>query len=195
MARDNRSHTTRFTADAAVGVARDSVRMFDELIGSGRASYLNESRRIQALQRLGEAHLKAGRLADARHSADAALFGQRAIVAKNPGNSEERIKLVPILLLAGNVNAAYGNEEPAEKLLWEGRDEAQRIAKAGELTDVIPLSQAEQALGGFYAHHRRPDDARACYQSLAGLWQRYPQANEYVDRQKTLAASLLASVR
>jgi len=182
-----------FDPNAAIGLASDSVRMFDELIASGHASYLNESRHIQALQRLGEAQLKADRLTEASRSAEEALAGQRTIIAKNPAISDERNKLVPLLILAGKIGAASGNDKLAESRLREARDEAQRIAKGGELTSLIPSAHSEEALGDFYAQRGRVDEARACYQSLAELWRGFPEGNEYVGRQKASTKSLLAS--
>lgn len=184
-----------FNAPAAVSTARDSVRKFDELIASGKTSYLIASRRIRALRRLGEAQLKAGRVTEASRSAEAALAAERPLAGQSAPESEEHTVLVQVLLLTSATSIASGGYGRAESLLREARDEAERIAGRRELSHVVPLARSEEALGAFYARRRRNAEARACYERLAGLWQRFPEPNEYVDGQRASSARLLASLQ
>ncbi len=184
-----------FDATAAAAVARNAVRLFDEMIASGKPSYLVTSRRVRALLRLGEAQLKAGRAADARASAQAALDAVRPLAAGNQAELEDDSRiLVQVLILSGNASAAAGDFANAESFIREAREEAQKIAHSDELTNLIPLANAEEALGAFYARRRRTEEARACYQRLSQLWQRFPESNEYVDRQRIASERLLASL-
>jgi hypothetical protein len=64
-----------------------------------------------------------------------------------------------------------------------------------ELTSLIPLANSELALGDFYAHRHRTQEARACYQGLVDLWQQFPESNEYVDGQNASSKRLLLSLR
>ena len=185
-----------FDAIAALRMAQDSVRIFDGMVASQKPSYLVLSRRVRALVRLGQAQLKAGRLAEARATAESALAAERPIAAeKGEGWEEEKTMLAQALLLAGKASAALGDSDHAENLLREARRIAQEIAQSRELTSTIPLANADQALGAFYARRHRTGEARACYQELIESWQLFPQANEYVDRQKAESRRLLASVR
>jgi tetratricopeptide (TPR) repeat protein len=179
---------------AAFALARDSVREFDELIASGTTGYLYVSRRARALRRLGEAELTAGRVTDARRSAEASLSAERQVARENPAEAAEQRSLIQVLILAGRTSAATRDPQRAENLLREAREEAQRIVKPQGLASIIPLARSEQALGAFYAHQGRTEEARACYQRLAGLWQRFPEPNEYVNRQKAGSARLLTSL-
>ena len=99
------------------------------------------------------------------------------------------------LLLAGKASAATRDLAHAESLLREARDEAQGIARSQELTNLIPLATAEEALGTFYVARHRTREAHACYERLVNLWQQFPESNEYVDGQRTASKRLLASIR
>jgi eukaryotic-like serine/threonine-protein kinase len=180
---------------AAVRMARDSVRMFDAILSSGRHDYLVTSRRVRAFLRLGEAQLKTGRVTEARATAQAALNAERPLATSDGAEwNDERSVLVQLLILAGNASAAAGDHGHAEKQMQQAREQAQKIAQSGELTDQIPLANAEQALGAFYAHQHRLEEARACYQSVSELWQHFPESSEYVDRQRVATRELLASL-
>jgi tetratricopeptide (TPR) repeat protein len=169
--------------------------MFDDMIAAGSTDYLMVSRRVRAVRRLGEAEFKAGRVKEALVTAQTALEAERKIAAKdsNNGHDEERI-LVHLLILNGRVNAASGAIKDAERLLTEARERALRIAQDRQLTNVIPLAAAEQALGEFYAQQQRGDEARACYQRLNDLWKSFPETNEYLQIQRTASSRLLASL-
>jgi tetratricopeptide (TPR) repeat protein len=181
-------------AASAVAMARDAVRILDGLLASGKTSYLITSRRLHAMIRLGQAELKLGHVREARRIAELALAGERSLAGRNAPESDEHVILVSALTLAGQTNAASGNGERAESLLREARTEAQSIAKEQELTDLIPLSNSEGALGTFYANRHRTAEARACYARLVDLWKPFPESNVYVQRQKAAAARLLASL-
>jgi HEAT repeat protein len=87
-------------------------------------SYLTRSRQASALQRLGEAQLKAGHLREAHHSAEAALEIQRSVMASDPEEWEAQAALVQMLILAGNTSAAEGDIQGAKSLLQEARTAA-----------------------------------------------------------------------
>jgi eukaryotic-like serine/threonine-protein kinase len=181
---------------AAVRFARDSMRTFDEMGASKKGDQrVAVSGHAWGLLRLGEAQLKAGRLEEARSSADSALAAMREIVAQSPPDLEDRGGLMEALILAGRTSAATGNPTRAESLLHEARDEAQKIARPEELSSWIPLAYSEEALGNFYVHRHRTQEARACYQQLVDLWQQFSESNEYVDGQKTSSKRLLSSLR
>ncbi len=149
-----------FNAQASVTMARDSVRIFDELIASGRTSYLVTSRRVRALHRLGEAQLKAGRVAEARQSAESALTAERQIAGRHAAEWQEHTVLVKVLLLDAETSAASGDFVHAESLLQQAHESAQSIARNRELTYLIPLAHTEQALGTFYVGRHRTAEAR-----------------------------------
>ena len=177
---------------AAISLARDSIRMLDQMIASNKGERRRAvSYRAEGLRKLGEAQLNAGRLAEARSSADLALTASREL-AQTP---DDRGNLVEALLLAGKASAATRDLAHAESLLREARDEAQSIARSLELTNLIPLATAEEVLGTFYVARHRTREARVCYERLANLWQQFPESNEYVDRQKTSSKRLLSSIR
>ena len=183
-----------FDPPGAIRLARDSIRMFDEMIATRKGEQrMNVSSNAEALWTLGEAQLKAGRLKEARSSADAALAATREILAQRPPGSEAREDLVEALLVAAKTSAATGNPTRAESLLREASDEAKQLASTQELTSLIPLANSERALGDFYVHRHRTQEARACYQRLVDLWQQFPESNEYVDGQKTFSKRLLLS--
>jgi eukaryotic-like serine/threonine-protein kinase len=177
---------------AAIRMARDSVRLLDQMITSNKGGRRALSDQAEALLRLGEAQLKAGQLAEARGSADSALAAMRKIATQDP---EDRNNLVQALILAGRTKAAIGNMTTAESLLREARDEAQRTARPEELTSLTPLATAEKALGTFYVARHRSREARACYERILNLWEQFPESNEYADLQKTASKRLLSTMR
>jgi len=179
---------------AAVTVARSSVRIFDRMVASGEPTFLVASRRAHALYYRGEAQLKANRPVEADRSAQEALEAERPIVARDPAEAEEQATLVQVLILAGETSAANGDLRRAESLLQEAREVAQRAAGDRQLSNLIPLANAERSLGAFYVRRHRLEEARACYQRLADLWQNFPESNDYVDRQRFAAKRLLSSL-
>jgi serine/threonine protein kinase/tetratricopeptide (TPR) repeat protein len=184
-----------FDAPAAVRMAEESVRIFDEMIALGKTSYLISSRRVRALLRLGEAQLKAGRSAEARRTAQMALDGERVLATPAGDDLDERVVRVQILSLAGHAEVANRELRQGESLLLQARDEAAQIADSSELADLVPLANAEKALGEFYVGRAKTDEARSCYQRLAQIWDRFPETNDYVARQRVASKDLLASLR
>jgi serine/threonine protein kinase len=177
---------------AAIRLARDSIRMLDQMIASNKGDRRRAiDVRAEALRKLAEAQLNAGQLAEARSSADLALATSREL-AQTP---DDNGNLVNALILAGNTHAATRDVANAESLLREARDLAQGIARSHELTNLIPLAAAEEALGTFYVARHRTREARECYGRIVNLWQQFPESNEYVDGQKTYSKRLLASIR
>ena len=176
---------------AAIRLARDSLRMIDQMIASNKSGDRAVNYRADGLRKLGAAQLNAGRLAEARSSADLALAAGREL-AQTP---DERDNLVDALILAGETSAATRDLARAQSLLREARDEAQGVASSQDLTDLIPLATAEEALGTFYVARHRTREARACYERLVNLWQQVPESSEYVDGQRTASKRLLASLR
>ena len=177
---------------AAIRLARDSQRIFDQLIASNKGDHHRAlSGRVEVLLRLGQAQQKGGRPSEARSSADSALAANREIVRQNP---EDRSFRVEALILAAEANGATGNPVPAENLLLRAREEAQMIARPDELSSLIPLATAEEALGTFYVLRHRSQPAHACYERLVKLWQQFPESNDYVDAQKVISQRLLSSI-
>jgi serine/threonine protein kinase len=177
---------------AAIRLARDSIRMLDQMIASNKGDRRRAvDNRTEALRKLGEAQLNAGQLAEARSSADLALAASREL-AQTP---DDYGNLVEALILAGKTSAATGDPARAENLLREARDEAQGIARSHELTNLIPLATGEEALGTFYVARHRTREARACYERLVNLWRQFPESNEYVERQRNFSNRLLSSLR
>ncbi len=177
---------------AAIGLARDSLRMIDQMIASNKGERRRAvNYRAEGLRTLGEVQLNTGRLAEARSSADLALAVTREL-AQSP---DERTSLVLALILAGKTSAATRDLEHAEALLREARDLAQEVARSHELTNLIPLATAEETLGTFYLHQHRTREARACYERIVNLWQQFSESSEYVDLQKAASQRLLASIR
>ena len=175
---------------AAIRLASDSIRLFDQMIAS-KGDYLHAiASRAEGLRVLGVAQLKAGRLAEARSSADLALAARREM-NQTP---DDRVNLVQALILAGKASAATRDQARAESLLREARDAAQEIARSQELTNLIPLATAEEALGTFYVRRHRTQEAHACYEQIANLWLEFPESNEYVDRQRAASKRLLATL-
>lgn len=179
----------------SVRMARDSVRRFDALIAAGKTDRLNISGRMVGLRLLGEAQLKAGQVTEALRTAESTLAARRKLEAQSAPDSRDPVERVHTLILAGEANAATKNFVRAETLFNSARDEAQQVARHGEVADLIPLARAEVTMGRFYFRQHRTQEARACYQQLVELWQGFPKANEYVDRQKAAGKELLASIR
>ena len=182
-------------AKAAIAMANASLHIFDQMAASGQPSYLVTSRRVRALQRLGEAQLKAGRVREARDSAHSALDAQRAIITRYPSQAEEESELVLKLILAGETSAATGSLPQAETLLLEARKIAEHRAEDRQLTNVVVLASVERALFAFYARNHRGAEARASSQRLADLWQSFPESSEYVDLQQAATQRLLTASR
>src|SRR5262249_55401197 len=147
---------------------------FDEMIASGNTGNLSASRRVKALERLGEAQLRAGRAGDAWRSADAAIAAQRLLASKSTPESRDHRMMAAVLILGSEASAAAGDSIRAESLLAEARMEAQESAKRPALTNLIPLARAEEALGRFYTRRGRIEEARACYERLGDLWEHFP---------------------
>jgi tetratricopeptide (TPR) repeat protein len=181
-------------AKAGVATARESVRMFDALEAS-HPSYLVVSRRAIALHRLAEVEFKAGHLDDAWRWSQSALHAQRSLPPQGSEDIEQQMQLVQVLILAGKISAKSGNPERAESFFREALDRATPIARSQELTRLIPLASAEEALGAFYAGRRQKDEATVYYQKFADLWQRFPASNEYVDLQRAASGKRMASLR
>jgi hypothetical protein len=179
---------------AAVRLARESLSLFDKLIASGHKDPLNLSGRLASQYQLIDALLKAGEVAEARRVSTAALAETRNFLADDPRGDIGRRRLVLALVLASEANEAT-DPAGAEKMLQEAQGEAQAIAANHDLTRVIPLAIAERALGAFYLHERRSQDARAHYQALVNLWQSFPGSNVYLDRQRASSGKLLAAVQ
>ena len=181
-------------ANAAIRMARDSLRRFDELIASGDRGYLPVSNRAVALRRLGEAQLKVGERAEARRSAEFALNAQRAISVKSAPGTSDRADLVQALILAARAKATGRDSASAERLFEEARSEAQQIARRQGIANLVPLSNTERAAGDFYAQRQRREDARACYRRLVRLWSNSGSPNEYANRQRADAEHLVDSL-
>jgi len=185
-------------ANAAIKLARDSVRMFDQMVASGKPNYLLISRRVRALIRLGEAQLAAHRFIEASSTAEAALSAERPIVAGlGAKGDDEGGELVQALILAGRAESAMGHADRAEGFLQEAQAKAKQIAQSQEMEimNAIPMTNADRALGAFYVRRHQTAQVRACYQELVELWKRFPRTNQYVDRQTAKAERLLASLR
>ncbi|HEX4772351.1 MAG TPA: serine/threonine-protein kinase [Bryobacteraceae bacterium] len=180
-------------AQAAISSARDSVRVFDDLIASGKSSYLVESRRFRALVRVGQAQLKANRAREAAITAEAALAAWRALGEKYRSKSHEQLVFIYALVLSAQANAEFHHFQSAETLLHQAQQEAQLMAQDREIENVVPLAGVETVLGTFYLHRQRIEEARACFRRLADLWKKFPAPNVYVDRQRKIAKDLLAA--
>ena len=183
-----------FYPESAITMARESVRLFDEMLASGRKNYLVTSRRIRATIRLGEAELNRGRVQDALRTAEAALAQQRPLAAGNSTESQDHIILVSALILTSQANTAAGNFDRAESLLREAQQEARLIARDQTLISVIPLARVQEAMGKFYARTGKSSQARICLQQFVDLWKPFPP-NPYIDRQIASGRRMLASLR
>lgn len=184
-----------FDPPAAVRMALDSVRRFDDLIAARTSSRLIFSGRAVSLRGLGVAQLRAGQATEALRSAESSLAAWREMAAKSGPDAPDPVEWVHSLVLEGEASAAAGDGARAESVLLEARDKAQQIALRQEVMDLIPLARTERALGSFYSRQHRPDRARACYQRLLDVWQGFPEPNEYVNRQIAASKVLLASLR
>ena len=130
----------------AIRLARDSMRMFDEMIATQKGEHRrNVASHAEALWTLGEAQLKAGRLEEARSSADAALAASREIVAQSPPGSQDRVDLV-----AGPDGC--GQDQRRHWKSSTRRKPAARGARRGETDRTHPgtyqLDPARQLRGG-----------------------------------------------
>jgi eukaryotic-like serine/threonine-protein kinase len=181
-------------ANEAVNLARQSVRMFNAMKAS-HPSYLVLSRRAIALDRLADAEFKAGHIDEAWRAAQSTLDATRSLPPQGAENMEQQMQFVQALILAGKIRAKSEDHAQAESLLRQARDHAASITRSQEVTQLIPLADAEEALGAFYAARRQTGEARACYQKVADMWQRFQGSNEYVDLRRARAARLLASLR
>jgi len=183
-----------FDPEAAVRMARESVRSFEELMAAGKPSLLMVSTRASALRRLADALLKAGRPAEAKPWAEAALDAHRSLAVSTAADSDVHANLVQTLILVSRTSEASRDFGRAERLLREALDVARPIAKRGAISNAIPLAGAEQALGEFYSRRGRDAETRQCYQRLADLWRNFPGSNVYVDRQRAAVARRLESL-
>jgi serine/threonine protein kinase/tetratricopeptide (TPR) repeat protein len=183
-----------FDAPAAVRMTEESVRIFDEMIASGKTSYLVSSRRVRALIGLGQAQLKAGLFAEARRTAQMALKYERALAIPTGDDLEEHTVWIQALSLAGHAEVANGELRPGESLLLQARDEAAHSAASNELADLVLLTNTEKDLGDFYVSRARTNEARSCYRRLVQLWEQFPDNNYYVARQRMGSKQLLASL-
>ena len=181
---------------AAEKAATDSVKMFDAMLASPSSSYsLNASRRVRAVLRLGEAQLKVRKIKEARATAQAALDAERPNAEKTGSEwDDEHRVLVQILILSGESAAAAGDTHAANDFLQEARTKAEQIAQSQEIASVIPLANVERATARLYLQQHRKDDARACYERIQQLWQRFPSPNQFVDLQRNADKTLLASM-
>ena len=181
--------------DTAILMTRESVQAIDALIASDRKNTVAIRGRFSALRHLSTAQFKAGRFSDARVSAETALTSQRPRAEAEFGpDLAERRRLVEILVLQARIEAAAGNFTDSQSLLKEARERLLPFARTGELNNLMTLADTERAQGETWVRQGKASDARASYQRVADIWQRYPDPNEYVDRQKQAAASLLASL-
>jgi len=188
-------HLRKFEPQAALRLAQSAVHMFDDLLKSDKSNYLVVSRRERALLRLAEAQLKVGRVREARATSESTLNVVRVLAAEKGGEWDERSELVQALIVNGKTSGAAGDFARAERNFTEARAEAEKIAASQEVTNVIPLANAEAALGEFYANRRQIEQARACYQRLADLWGNFPHSNEYIEMQRAASRKLLASLQ
>ncbi len=183
-------------ANDAIKLARNSVQMFDSMIAAGKPSYLVRSRRVRALFRLGGAQMKAGRIAEARETAQSALQAERPFAADNQGDwDDEHSILVQVLIFSAETDAAMGEFGRADAFIAEARTLAQQIAKSGELSNLLPLANVERAAGKLYASRRRNTEARICFQRVQDLWRNFPEDNEYVALQRAASEQAMASLQ
>jgi eukaryotic-like serine/threonine-protein kinase len=180
--------------EAAVKMARESVREFDQLIAAGKPTYLLTSRRVRALWRLGEAQLKLGEKTDAIHTARMALDSEAGLTPDS-NDMEEQSVYAYVFILAGRAYAANGELKTAEDFLARAREKAQALGRGGEVMSVLPLVKADRELAALYASEHRVDEARKCYQRVNDLWQNFPENSEYVVLQRKLSLATLTSIR
>jgi len=180
---------------AAIRMAEESVHAFDQIIASGKSTYLVTSRRVRAMWRLGEAQLKDKKIDEAIKTARIGIDTEAPIAAASGSDMEEQGVFVYLLILSGKAHAAAGDFKAAEDALARARQQAKPLAANGELVNTLPLVRAERALGAVYAKQHRIDDARECYTRVNDLWQQFPDNNEYVAHQKETSSTVLASLR
>ncbi|MGH9647255.1 MAG: hypothetical protein ACRD4E_10605, partial [Bryobacteraceae bacterium] len=183
---------SEFDSNRAIGSARESLRMFDEMIAAGKKPYLVSANHATSLRRLGQALLKARRSVESRAYAEQAVTELRTLTANSAVGASDRMELVQGLISAAEAHSASGNPDRAEGLLQEARAMGQAIAKRAALANVVPLAHVEAALGGFYIRHHRTDEARASFERLVQLWRRFPEPNQYADRQRNGRASAVS---
>ena len=183
----------QFEPEAAVKMAGNAVRLFDQLIAAGNNDSITRSNRLAALARLAGAQISARHFADARNSAESAIAVARSLITGQSPNEDR--DLIAALMVAGNANAGAGEFERAGSQLHEARQRAQTLLKPGDLMSVIPLAYTEMALGDYYeAQHRNPE-ARACYQAVAALWRDSVPSSEYALQMRATADRVLSSAR
>lgn len=173
----------------AVASARESVRIFDELIGGGRGSYLFVSRRARALRRLSEALLFAGKAPEARTAAAAALAVQREMAARDPKDLQEAALLVMTLVASAE---AAGDAAGAAGYLTEANQAAEAIyaRNRNELTSAIPVSRVRAALGEHWKKAGDFEQSQRWFKEAQIVWTEFPDQMEFVRR---MSASLKMS--
>ena len=177
---------------AAIRFARDSIHTFDQMSATNKGDHHRaNSGHVEGLLRLAEAQLKNGSPAEARASADSALVASRATATPSP---EDRAVLMRVMIVSAKANAAIGDHQRAEELFKQALEQAKQIAHPEEVTSLIPLATAEEALGNFYAKQHNSQLARASYERLVKLWQDFPESNEYVDARRVSSQRLLSSL-
>ncbi len=180
---------------AAIRVAEQSVRAFDQMIAGGKSTYLVTSRRIRAMWRLGEAQLNAGRTEDALKTVRTALEAEAPIAAANASDLEEQSIFVYLLVLGGKAQTTAGDFKTAEEILQKASRLAKPLAANQELVGILPLVKTQLALAALYTRQHRMEEARDCYQQVKDLWQQFPDSNEYVEKQREKSTTVLASLR
>ena len=175
----------------AVASARESVRIFDDLIAEGRNSYLVLSRRNRALRRLSEALLFAGNAAEARVRAADALSGQRQIAARDTKNLDEAASLAMTLAASAEAAEALHDVHGANDFLMEAESIAAGIysLNPNELTSVIPLARIREELGGHWRKAGGQTQSRRWFEDARKLWRDYPDQNDFVRRESAALAA------
>ena len=181
----------QFEPEAAVKIAGDSVRLFDQFVAAGNNDSITRSNRLAALARLAGAQISARHFTEARNSAESAIAVARSLIT---GQSPDEVgDLIAALMVAGNANAGGGEFERAGSQLHEARQRAQSLVKPGDLMSAKPLADSEMALGDFYEAQRRHPEARACYQAAAALWRDSVPSSEYAVQMRAIADKVLSS--
>ncbi len=169
----------------AVRSARESVRIFDELIAGGRTSYLFVSRRGRALRRLSEALLFAGSAAAARAAAAEALAVQRKVAARDSKDLQEAALLAMMLVTSAEAADGVGDSAGAAGLLMEANQvsEAVRSRNPKELSSLIPLARVCVALGEHWRRNGGKEQTEHWYEEARRLWREFPDQSDFVRRQ------------
>lgn len=177
---------------AAVASAKESVRMFDELIAGGKRSFLFISRRARAQRRLSEALLFEGHPDAARAAADAALVGQRE-AARDPHDLQEATLLALTLVTAAQAAAAQRDEAAAMRYLTEADQVSAAAAAQGgnELTVLMPRSIVLEEMARYWSGQGKDTQAQQSMAEARSLWGSYPDQNEFVVRESAQLAMLL----